>query len=211
MSDPTLLDSTRASYDTVAAGYSALVQDDLDQQPTERALLALFAELAAGPSLDVGCGPGHVTAFLARQGLDVSGVDLSPGMIEQARGSHPDLRFEVGSMAALEHPDGSLSGICAWLSIIHVSDDELPGVLTEFHRVLTDGGALLLVFQLGDGPRRLTRAWGHDIDLTFWFRRPDAVTAVLREAGFHVHVTTVFEPTGRSGMRVAGLVARRLD
>jgi SAM-dependent methyltransferase len=46
----------------------------------KRSLLMLFVESASGRTADVGCGPGHVTAFLRAQGLDVFGVDLSPGV-----------------------------------------------------------------------------------------------------------------------------------
>ncbi|ETK34889.1 hypothetical protein [Microbispora sp. ATCC PTA-5024] len=64
MTDLGFLEPTRSSYDAVAARYSTLFADDLPGQPVKRSLLTLFAELASGPAADVGCGPGHVTAFL---------------------------------------------------------------------------------------------------------------------------------------------------
>jgi SAM-dependent methyltransferase len=195
------LDATRAAYDTVAANYSVLSETDLPEQPIKRSLLTLFAELAAaGPVADVGCGPGHVTAFLRGRGLDVFGVDLSPGMVEQARRNYPELRFEVGSMTGLDHPDGSLSGLNAWFSTIHVPDAELPGVFAEFRRVLAPGASLMLAFQIGDEAQHYTEAWGHEVDLTIHRRRPEVVTALLAEAGFHLLVTTVHEVgEGRQG------------
>jgi ubiquinone/menaquinone biosynthesis C-methylase UbiE len=39
------------------------------------------------------------------------GIDLSPGMVEIARKKNPELRFEVGSMTALELADGGLGGV----------------------------------------------------------------------------------------------------
>jgi 2-polyprenyl-3-methyl-5-hydroxy-6-metoxy-1,4-benzoquinol methylase len=47
---------------------------------------------------DVGCGTGRITAHLRQLGVDVFGIDLSPGMIEVARRDHPGLRFDLGSM-----------------------------------------------------------------------------------------------------------------
>jgi hypothetical protein len=70
VTDLGFLDSTRSSYDVVAAGYSALFADQLLREPVLRSMLTLFAELAPGRAADVGCGPGHVTAFLHKQGLD---------------------------------------------------------------------------------------------------------------------------------------------
>jgi SAM-dependent methyltransferase len=203
------LDKTRATYDAVAASYAALVAGDLARQPVERSLLSLFAELASGPTADVGSGPGQVTAFLHEQGLDVFGVDLSPVMVDQARTAYPHLRFEAGSMTRLDEPDGSLAGLNARLSIIHIPDGELPGVLAEFRRVLAPDAPLMLTFQLGDTPKHFTQAWGRDVDMTIHRRRPETVAEMLTTAGFHVFVTTVFAPAGAPpGSQVASLIAR---
>jgi trans-aconitate methyltransferase len=44
-------------------------------------------------ALEVGCGPGHITAMMADTGATVTGVDLVPAMIETARTLHPDIAF----------------------------------------------------------------------------------------------------------------------
>jgi ubiquinone/menaquinone biosynthesis C-methylase UbiE len=65
-------------YDEVAETYAERLGDELAGKPLDRALLRAFAEqLAAGAPgvvVDVGCGPGHVTAFLAGCGLAVAGL-----------------------------------------------------------------------------------------------------------------------------------------
>jgi SAM-dependent methyltransferase len=110
---PSDLDAVRASHDRVADNYVALGMDELGAQPWLRAALAAFAEAVhgLGPVLDVGCGPGTVTAHLARLGLDVSGVDLSPRMVGHARRRHPDLRFSVASATELNLAPVSLGGV----------------------------------------------------------------------------------------------------
>lgn len=73
----------RATYDAIAAEYDRQLGDELDGKPLDRALLTGFVELVGtGRIADVGCGPGHVTRFLADQRAEVVGLDLSPGMIE---------------------------------------------------------------------------------------------------------------------------------
>jgi SAM-dependent methyltransferase len=212
VSDLTFLDPTRSSYDTVAAGYSALFVDDLPSEPVKRSLLTLFASLTSGAVADVGCGPGHVTAFLHGQGLDVFGVDLSPGMVAQARANYPQLRFEVGSMTGLDHPSASLAGLNAWFSTIHIPDAALPGVLAEFHRVLMPGAPLMLAFQVGDDPKHFAEAWGLEVDLVLHRRRPETVAALLTEVGFHVLLTTVHEPAPVEPRKQAAyVIATRLS
>lgn len=136
-------------------------------------MLAAFAELAAGGRVvELGCGPGYVTGHLAGLGLDVSGLDLSPRMVELARADYPGLRFEVGSLLDLPYADGELAGAAAWYSIIHTPVEHLPRVFAELHRVLAPGGHLLLAFQVGDRPLRIDRPFGHPVALDFRRRRP---------------------------------------
>lgn len=182
------LADTRASYDTVAADYADVVRGFLAGAPYDRAILALFAELAGdGPVLDAGCGPGHVTAYLNGLGADAFGLDLSPGMIEVARRDHPVLRFAVGSMTALGLAGASVAGVIAWYSLIHVPDDEIAVVLAEFRRVLRPGGVVLLGFHDGDGSRLKTEGYGgHPMKVHVHRRRPERVAAWLDEAGFTV-------------------------
>src|SRR3954468_19430453 len=148
------LSDTRASYDTDAPGYAEKVRGLLDGKPYLRASLALFAELVhgagGGPVADVGCGPGYVTAHLHDAGVDAFGIDLSREMIAIARRDYPDLRFEVGTMTDLHLADGSVAGIVAFWSVIHVPDHAVPGVFEQFRRVLRSRGPLLLGFHVGD-------------------------------------------------------------
>ena len=213
MTEPDFVQTTRASYDAVADEYAEYVRDELRANPWERAVLGVFAELVladgAGPVADVGCGTGRVTAHLRGLGLDVIGIDLSPGMLAVARGAHPDVRFEVGSMLALDLPDGVLAGVVAYYSMIHVPDDRLPAVLAEFCRVLAPGGYLLLAFQVGDEPLHLAEVFGHAVALKFHRRRPERMAELLDLAGFVVRSRLVREPAAGERTAQAYLVARK--
>ncbi|MFC0437575.1 class I SAM-dependent methyltransferase [Kutzneria buriramensis] len=177
----TVVDDTRAAYDAVAPVYAELFSDMLATLPMERALLAAFAELVTGPVADIGCGPGQVTAHLHSLGLTAFGIDLSPSMIALAREAHPDLRFEEGSMTALDLADGVLGGILAFYSVIHLPPRLLPAVFAEFRRVLAPGGHLLLGFFAGDDP--LPQEFDHKVTLAYRWS-PDTLADLLRRAGF---------------------------
>jgi ubiquinone/menaquinone biosynthesis C-methylase UbiE len=213
VSEPDFLTLTRSSYDALAVEYEGYVRDELARQPWERAVLTVFAELverrSPGPVADVGCGTGRLTAFLHGLGLDVFGVDLSPGMLAVARQHHPGIRFTAGSMLALDLPDACLGGLLAYYSTIHVPDEHLPAVLAEFARVLAPGGHLLLAFQVGDEPLRLSEAFGHEIALEFHRRRPEHVAALVEGAGLVVRSRAVREAEDGERTAQAYLVARR--
>lgn len=161
-------------------------------------MLAAFAGLVAATDnhrvADVGCGTGATTALLHSFGVEPFGIDLSPNMIEQARSLNPTLDFMTGSMTELDIAHSSVGGICAWYSIIHIPDEHLPQVFTEFERVLTPGGLILLAFQVGEKPRLLSAAFGCAVDLVFRRRKPDFVTLLLADTGLTPYAELVREP-----------------
>ncbi|MGH3990636.1 MAG: class I SAM-dependent DNA methyltransferase [Pseudonocardiaceae bacterium] len=213
MIEPSYVRATRAGYDAVAADYSEWVSDDLAAKPLDRALLAAFAEFVhadgAGPVGDLGCGSGRVTAHLRSLGLSAFGVDLSPAMVVLARRAYPGLRFDEGSITAVDAADGALGGIVAWYSIIHTPPEKLPVVFAEFHRALAPGGHLLLAFQVGDKPRHLAEAFGHVVSLDFYRFQPDRVAQLLHEAGLAVIARLLREPDETERVHQAYVLARK--
>ncbi|MGK3204635.1 class I SAM-dependent methyltransferase [Amycolatopsis sp. MEPSY49] len=193
------LSDTRSSYDTDAPGYVEKVRGLLGERPYLRASLALFAEsvhgAGGGPVADVGCGPGYVTGHLHELGVDAFGIDLSPEMIAIARRDHPGLRFEVGSMTDLDLADGSVAGVLAFWSVIHVPDHAVPGVFEQFRRVLRPGGPLLVGFHVGDGTEHTSEGYtGRPIDVDSHHRPPDRIAGWLRAAGFTIEAELVIGP-----------------
>ncbi|WP_027343299.1 class I SAM-dependent DNA methyltransferase [Hamadaea tsunoensis] len=207
------LADTRTSYDTVAADYATIVRGIFGTDAYLRGVLRLFADLTAGgsdgggPVLDAGCGPGHVTAHLAGLGVDAFGVDLSPGMIEVARRDHPGLRFEVGTMTALDLPAASLAGLLAWWSLVHVPDEALPSIMAEFRRVVRPGGVVLLGFHVGSGSRHKTEGYGgHPMDVHVYRRGIAELSGLLVSAGFTVETEIALQPLSE---RPGGIVIAR--
>jgi SAM-dependent methyltransferase len=150
-----------------------------------------------GPVADVGCGPGHVTAYLAELGLDAFGIDLSPGMVQQARRAYPELRFATGTMTHLELDDAELAGIVAWYSIIHLPPAELPTVFAEFYRTLAVNGHLILGFHVGEESRRKVEGYGHPMAINVHLLPPDRISEMATKAGFNLHAMMISEPEGQ--------------
>ncbi|MEV1289967.1 class I SAM-dependent methyltransferase [Micromonospora sp. NPDC049679] len=213
MMDASFVSATRDSYDAIAAEYADMVAPYLDRMPLDRALLTAFAELVRaggnGPVADVGCGPGHVTVLLNHLGLDAFGIDLSPEMVALARRTYPDLRFEEGSMLALDLQDASLGGLLAYYSIIHIPWERRPQVFAEFHRALAPGGLLMLGFQIGDERGHRAEFCGKTVSLDWYRQRPDEVADLLREAGFELWMTAVREPEATDKTAQGCLIARK--
>ncbi|GAA1331167.1 class I SAM-dependent DNA methyltransferase [Saccharothrix algeriensis] len=199
MSAETWLADTRTSYDTVAVSYADRLRGSLEAHPHMRAALGTFAEsvrsTGGGPVVDMGCGPGHVTAHLRGLGVDAFGIDLSPGMVDVARREHPGVRFEVGSMTEPDLADASVGGLLAWWSLVHVPDDAIPAVFAQFRRVLRPRCPLLLGFHHGSGSRWKTEGYGgHPMKVRVHRRTTDQVADLLCDAGFEVEAHLVLGP-----------------
>jgi SAM-dependent methyltransferase len=207
---PSDLDTVRESYDRVADAYVEGGFGELGPEPWLRAALAAFAESVRGlgPVLDVGCGPGHVSGHLAGLGLDVSGVDLSPRMIEHARRQYPDIRFTVGSATALELAPASLGGVLGWWSLFNLPRTVLPGVLAAFADALVPGGQALVGTHVGDGELHRTESYGGlPVDWTTHYWQPEQLAELLVAAGLEPMVELRFTQTLDSRAQV--LVAAR--
>lgn len=214
MAEHDTLSTTREAYDDAALTYAQLFRDSLRDSPLDRAVLSLFAEVVRGSGdgrvADLGCGPGHVTAYLDELGLAAFGVDASPAMIELARQAYPGLRFDVGSMAALDIADGLLGGVLSRWSVIHTPPQELPVVLAEFHRALAPGGHLLIGFSASDDPSHTTQVFDHAVTPAYrWW--PDHLAALLRESGLAEVARMVRQPqpTDRRQFEEVQLLARK--
>jgi ubiquinone/menaquinone biosynthesis C-methylase UbiE len=200
-SDDPVVAGVQAAYDAVARDYDSQLGDELDVKPLDRALLTAFVELAGnGTIADVGCGPGHVTRYLATQHDDVVGVDLSTAMIAIARERAPGLTFTVGSMLRLAAVDPAWAGVISLYSIIHLTANERLTAYDEFARVIQPDGWLLVAFHV-DSPEfttgqvnHITNWFGHPVDLDGHFLDPDEVAAQLAAAGFTVIATMQRQP-----------------
>ncbi|MGK2947568.1 MAG: class I SAM-dependent DNA methyltransferase [Acidimicrobiales bacterium] len=134
------------AYGSVADRYIELFGSTGAVHPEDLALIERHLTIADGPVLDVGCGPGHLTSHLRSKDVDISGVDITPEFVAHARRYYDGCEFEVASMDHLDVPTGSLHGVLAWYSLIHVPTGDLDLVLSELRRVLAPGGKLVTGF-----------------------------------------------------------------
>lgn len=210
---PADLDVVRTSYDRVADKYVEMNLGDITTYPWLRTAIDGFAAAVRGlgPVLDVGCGPGDVTAYLAECGLDVSGVDLSARMIDHARRLHPDQRFAVASATELELADSSLGGILGWWSLFNLPRHILPPVLQSFARALVPGGHFIIGTHMGEGDIVRTEAYGAvPVTWTTHLWQPDDLWAILATAGLNP-VAELRLSQSVAGVPSLVLVAQRPD
>ena len=149
---------------------------------------------AGGRIADLGCGPGRDAARFRAAGLRAVGIDASGRMARCALDDGvPVARADI-RLVPLRH--GTLDGIWSAASLLHVPRDEVPDTLRSWWRCLRPGGVLAVSTSMGDHEGWET--WPYDpasqastAGLRRWFvhHRPDALVALLGDAGFAVHLT----------------------
>jgi len=169
--------------------------------------------MGAGHVVELGCGPAHVAAYIASRGVNISGLDLSPQMVEQAHRLFPTVEVVVGDMLALPFADRSLAGVIAFYSIIHFDDDQLVKAFSEMARVLRTGGLVALAFHVGDEVVHRDQWWDMPVVLDFRYLDPDVITGMLGDAGFEIVSSKVRPPYPdvEHQSRRAYMVARKAD
>jgi SAM-dependent methyltransferase len=191
------------------------------------ALVDLVPEDPETSWVDVACGPGVVSRATAGRVGSVSGVDLTPAMIEEAERRAREegienVGFELGDATSLAFSDASFDGAITRLSLHHIP---APGrVVAEMARVVQPGGWVVLSDLAGDEDGAAA-AWREEIerlrDPSHWacqtpgrLRRMGAEAGLVLEQERLVPVDIDFDEwlaRGSGGVNVAGLVDRLLE
>lgn len=96
-----------------------------------------------GKILDVGCGGGRDAKIFYGKGYEVTGVDLSSGLLKIARKKYPKIDFIKGNFLKLPFKNMSFDGVWAHASLVHLEEDkDVEKALAEFNRVLKKDGVL---------------------------------------------------------------------
>jgi ubiquinone/menaquinone biosynthesis C-methylase UbiE len=185
--------------------------------------------------LDVGCGPGYVSAAARERGATPIGLDFSSEMIGLAKKMFPKIEFREGDAQNLPFADASFDRLLANFALLHLADPERA--CAEACRVLRPGGKFGFTTWARKEDNPFVRIvddaiQAHanlDVDLPhgppyYLFESPEEFRNALQRAGFdgasmkfklHAiewHVPSanfIFDAERHAGVRTAGLLARQ--
>ncbi|MDX8048487.1 class I SAM-dependent methyltransferase [Lentzea sp. BCCO 10_0798] len=152
-----------------------------------------LADIGAGDEvLDVGCGPGYLTALAARAGGRAVGVDVSEPMIAEARRRRAggNCSFQVGRAEALDLPDASFDVVVSSLALHHIPEQSRATAFAEMFRVLRPGGRVLIADFRPPKGHLATHLVGAAAGEAMRDNPVERIAPMLGDAGFDVAATT---------------------
>jgi ubiquinone/menaquinone biosynthesis C-methylase UbiE len=176
-------------YDKTAKNYAEKFIDELRHKHLDRILLESFASenRDKGTLIDLGCGPGQTTRYLADCGVtNILGVDIAPNMVCVAKSINPQLHFETADMLALQYPDRFFGSAIAFYSIVHFDYGQIKLAFREIRRVLAESGQFLFSFHVGDNLVHLDNFLDHQVNIDFYFLETHRIRELLTETGFEI-------------------------
>ena len=193
---------TRETYSSVAGTYIELLGSIDSVEEADKSFISEGFEGVADV-LDVGCGPGHLTAYLSGLGHQTAGIDLVPEFVNHARGTYPGIDFSVADIAGLSGDVKRVGGVLAWYSLIHMSQDEMAKALLKISEILVPGGVLIYGGFLAPSStlfdHRVTAATAYS---------EDEIKRLVEDAGFRTRTTETRPETATNRAHIAVAAVR---
>ena len=173
-------------YDTVAKEYAETFSGEHEKKPKDQEILHRFSQEIGDrqPVWDFGCGPGQTSKYLKNLGIEISGLDLSEKILEQARTIHPEIHFRKGNILDLEFDNSSIAGIVAFYAIVHFTKEQAGKAFREVFRVLQPDGIFLFTFHIGEETIHIDEFLGKKVDIDLMFFTTDFIFNLLTDSGF---------------------------
>lgn len=173
-------------YNTVAAEYAEKFSGEHKKKPKDQEILRRFSQKIGEkrPVWDFGCGPGQTAAYMHDLGVEISGLDVSGKVLEQARAVHPGIHFQKGNILDLEFGNSTIAGVVAFYAIVHFTEKQVGTAFSEIFRVLKPGGIFLFTYHMGEETIHLDTFLDKKVDIDVMFFTPDFILSCLKDSGF---------------------------
>lgn len=137
--------------------------------------------------LDLGCGSGVPTRYLASKGMRVIGIDISPEMILLAKKQVPGVPFICADMET-QWPRDTFDGICVFFSLLHLPKEKTAHLLHKIYQWLKPGGTFVITVVEGTTEGLCENFMGEGVPVYLSYYTKEELTSSLRAIGFSVVV-----------------------
>ncbi len=203
-------------YDQNAAAYATLIRDKFSYDQ----LLDFKKQLAPGAKiLDAGSAGGRDSNLFHQEGFDITGIDLSSGLIGYAKRAYPAINFVQGDFTATQLADDSMDGIWAHASLVHMDTvDDTIQAIAEFERILKPRGILHVVVhaKVGVNDTAVVSDKFSNHERFFRYYAQKELVGYLTDAGFEIDKASQYSEidrnsNGRSEVAWIYILGRKIE
>ena len=203
-------DDTIDWYDANADAYASATAAAIPIKAIEKFLTYLPAKPAV---LEAGCGAGWESTVFVERGANVTGVDISEGLLDVARKRNPAVEYHRANFLELPFPYASFDGVWSHASLVHLEKiEDVEEALREFFRVLKSGGYLYVYVKAQAGKEK-TAVVADSLskhERFFRYFTSEELSGLLTEAGFEISTSeTEDDPHGRTEVRWLEIIAQK--
>ena len=179
----------RSTYNKIAEDwFKDHHQDTWWQEGTEKFLEALPT---GSTILDVGCGAGVKSRYLAKKGFKVTGIDFSEKMIEIAKRESPEISFDVVDVYEIDKYTKTFDGVFAQAVLLHIPKDKIREVLSKLKNKINSNGLLYIAVKgmRDDGVEEAIKKeddYGYEYERFFSFFNLSELENYLKELDMEV-------------------------
>ncbi len=141
------MNDTFNTYNKIAQKYDDEYGNDLSDTP----YIDIFLNNTSGNNiLDIGCGTGTLSEYIANKGFIVDAIDFSEEMLKIARNKIKNVNFFQMDMRNIE-TNKKYNGIMLAYSLFHITKQEVIKAIANYYNLLEDNGTMLIILQEGEG------------------------------------------------------------
>ena len=155
--------------------------------------------------LDAGCGAGRDSKIFYEKGAKVIGIDISEGLLAEARKRNPDIEFIYGDFRKLPFSEKMFDGVWSHASLVHFETiEDVRESLAEFHRVLKNKGKIFIYVKMQTGKEKTAivadKLSKHE--RFFRYYMPEEIEKLVADAGFKILKNKIHEDShGRTEVK----------
>lgn len=181
---------TLSSYDATALKYAEKTSS-LHPKKQIDAFIGYLPRQAE--ILDLGCGPGRDAKIFAELGFAVTGIDLSPKMIELAKETVANAKFQVMDFSRMEFSKNHFDGIWASAAFLHAPKSNISQIFRNIHSLLKLEGIFYLSLKQGKGEILEQDARYGNVPKFWSFFDKDEIVDLLEQADFEILQSSVVD------------------
>ncbi|MGJ8619791.1 MAG: class I SAM-dependent methyltransferase [Methylophilaceae bacterium] len=214
MSDSDVCKITVATFNKFATKY-ADKYFDLTLYDSYLKHFCSYLDEANSQILDIACGPGNLAAFISREfpKFKVTGIDLAPAMIEQARMRVPSAKFLVEDCRKMESLEQVFDGALFSFGLCYLNDSDMHLFFSSLNQVLKPSAPFYLSTMTGSHLQSGLDVSSSGDQVYIEYRSSEEVLEVVKKAGFNIlfseHIPSPSNTTNKTNDLV--LIAQRIS